>query len=108
MKLIRNRMPTIVRYAFVAAAGTILAAPATAQTFEEIVVVAQKREQTLQQVPIAVSVVSGDVIRDSQILRARAWKLSPLRVRAKAWRACLKYSGFLDRVASPWKRTPSL
>ena len=67
MKLLRNRWPTIVRYAFAALAATLLAAPAIAQ-FEEIVVVAQKREQTLQQVPVAVSVVSGDVIKDSQIL----------------------------------------
>ncbi|MCH8073886.1 MAG: TonB-dependent receptor [Proteobacteria bacterium] len=35
---------------------------------EEIVVTATKREQTLQQVPVAVSVISGDVIRNSQIL----------------------------------------
>jgi iron complex outermembrane recepter protein len=67
MKPINNGMPTKARYAFAALSGLLLTTPAIAQTFEEIVVVAQKREQTLQQVPVAVSVVSGDVIRDSQI-----------------------------------------
>jgi iron complex outermembrane receptor protein len=55
-----------------AAISVVVCMPASAQeagsVFEEIIVTSQKREQTLQQVPIAVSVVSGDVIRDSQII----------------------------------------
>ena len=36
--------------------------------FEEILVTATKREQTLQEVPVAVSVVSADVMNDAQVL----------------------------------------
>ncbi|MEO0879038.1 MAG: TonB-dependent receptor [Pseudomonadota bacterium] len=46
---------------------SVFAAPALAQT-DEIIVSATKREQTLQEVPIAVSVVDGDVIEDAQII----------------------------------------
>jgi outer membrane receptor protein involved in Fe transport len=35
--------------------------------FEEVVVFATKREQTLQEVPVAVSVVSADVINEAQV-----------------------------------------
>jgi len=49
-----------------------VAAPVIAQEqvtiIEEIVVTAAKREQTLQQVPIAVSVVSAEVMNEAQIL----------------------------------------
>jgi len=57
--------------AFVA---TTLALPVFAQEqsdvaiFEEILVTATKREQTLQEVPVAVSVVSADVMNDAQVL----------------------------------------
>ena len=57
--------------AFVA---TSLALPVFAQEqsdvaiFEEILVTATKREQTLQEVPVAVSVVSADVLNDAQVL----------------------------------------
>ena len=34
---------------------------------EEIIVLAQKKEQTLQEVPVAVSVVDAEVIQRSQI-----------------------------------------
>jgi outer membrane receptor protein involved in Fe transport len=37
------------------------------QLFEEIIVTASKRAQTLQEIPVAVSVVAADAIRDSQI-----------------------------------------
>jgi len=51
--------------------ATFVALPVVAQEqvtiFEEILVTATKREQTLQEVPVAVSVVSADAIRDSQI-----------------------------------------
>ncbi|MCH9694087.1 MAG: TonB-dependent receptor [Gammaproteobacteria bacterium] len=47
-----------------------LALPASAQDFviEEIVVTAAKRQQTLQEVPVAVSVTSADTIEKAQIL----------------------------------------
>jgi iron complex outermembrane receptor protein len=55
-----------------ALAGIALTGPALAQDaqqgmLEEIVVMAQKREQTLQEVPIAVSVVTADVMAKAQI-----------------------------------------
>jgi iron complex outermembrane receptor protein len=54
--------------------ATSIAVPVFAQQesdvaiFEEIVVMATKREQTLQEVPVAVSVVSADVMNDAQVL----------------------------------------
>jgi outer membrane receptor protein involved in Fe transport len=62
---------TITRGAF-ALLATTLALPAIAQEdvaiFEEITVLATKREQTLQQVPVAVSVVSAEVMNEAQVL----------------------------------------
>jgi outer membrane receptor protein involved in Fe transport len=62
---------TINRGAF-ALLATSLTLPAIAQEdaaiFEEILVTATKREQTLQEVPVAVSVVSADVMNDAQVL----------------------------------------
>ena len=57
-----------------AALFVTFAFPATAQedtsaiVFEEVVVTATKREQTLQEIPVAVSVVSGADIQESQVL----------------------------------------
>jgi iron complex outermembrane receptor protein len=69
MKLIKNRLPTFCRYLAATVTGIALISPVMAQeVFEEIIVTSQKREQTLQQVPVAVSVISADVIKDSQIL----------------------------------------
>jgi len=49
--------------------ATLFTAPANSQEgFEEIVVTATKREQTLQEVPVAVSVTSADTIEKAQIL----------------------------------------
>ncbi len=54
--------------------ATTVAMPVFAQEqsdvaiFEEITVLATKREQTLQEVPVAVSVVSADVMNDAQVL----------------------------------------
>lgn len=62
---------TISRRTF-AVIATSLALPVFAQEdvsiFEEILVTATKREQTLQEVPVAVSVVSADTLNDSQVL----------------------------------------
>jgi iron complex outermembrane receptor protein len=56
----------------IALVATTLTLPALAQEdvaiFEEILVTATKREQTLQEVPVAVSVVSADVMNDAQVL----------------------------------------
>lgn len=52
-----------------------LAGPAGAAVLEEITVTAQKREESLQDVPIAVSVISGDRIRENGV--ARFEDLSP-------------------------------
>src|SRR5437762_3058699 len=49
------------------AAATGTAAPAAAREIEEIVVTAQKREQSLQDVPIVVTSVSGQLLKDSGI-----------------------------------------
>jgi outer membrane receptor protein involved in Fe transport len=54
--------------------ATSVSLPALAQDdaiLEEIVVMAAKREQTLQEVPIAVSVVSADVMNEAQVLEIR-------------------------------------
>jgi outer membrane receptor protein involved in Fe transport len=51
--------------------ATSLMLPVLAQedaAFEEVVVFATKREQTLQEVPVAVSVVSADVMNEAQVL----------------------------------------
>jgi len=63
-------MTKAILIASAAAAALVAAAPALAQTEEpaslaELVVTAQKREERLQDVPVAVSVVSGDVIEQS-------------------------------------------
>ncbi|MEE4211793.1 MAG: TonB-dependent receptor [Parvularcula sp.] len=55
-------------YATTALAGAAMIAPAAAQEVDEIVVTATKREQTLQEVPIAVTVVQEETIQDAQIV----------------------------------------
>ena len=54
------------------AAATLLAvhsAHVWAQgTIEEIIVTATKREQTLQDIPVAVTVTTGETLEDAQIL----------------------------------------
>jgi outer membrane receptor protein involved in Fe transport len=55
----------------IGAVSTLLAGAASAQgagVLEEVVVVATKREQTLQEVPVAVSVVSAETIEQAQVL----------------------------------------
>src|SRR3712207_730143 len=65
-----GNMTKAILIASAAAAALATAMPAVAQTEEpaslaELVVTAQKREERLQDVPVAVSVVSGDVIEQS-------------------------------------------
>ena len=63
---------TTITSSCLALAITALGMPAAAQEdvaiMEEIVVLATKRAQTLQEVPVAVSVISADAIADSQVL----------------------------------------
>jgi len=65
---------TILRGAL-ALIATSVALPIFAQEdvaiFEEILVTATKRVQTLQEVPVAVSVITADTIKDSQVLEMR-------------------------------------
>ena len=58
----RDHLVTRPGVAAVALVALLAAAPSTAETIEEIVVTAQKREQSLQEVPIAVSVLQSDTI----------------------------------------------
>jgi iron complex outermembrane receptor protein len=60
---------TVLRGALALIAASI-ALPVFAQedaAFEEVVVFATKREQTLQEVPVAVSVISADVMNEAQV-----------------------------------------
>ena len=68
MMLIKNSLPTLARYAFVAVTGFMLTAPAIAQDiFEEIIVTAQRRDQNIMEVPVAVTAVTGAQIEASGI-----------------------------------------
>lgn len=61
-------MLDIKRKALVGAVTLAIAAPAAmAQMLEEVVVTAQKREQTLKDVPISISAVSGKTIENRSI-----------------------------------------
>ncbi len=55
------------RYAGLLLAMVGFSVQAESRDIEEVVVTAQKREQTLQEVPVAVSVVTGDTIEKAQI-----------------------------------------
>ena len=70
MKTIARHRSNVVRYYVAAALGTTLVGvPAMAQedTLEEIVVTAQKREQNVQTVPIAISAFTGDMLQSKSI-----------------------------------------
>ena len=66
--LIRNSRPTMCRCALAAITGLVVSLPVAAQdVFEEIVVIAQKREQNIMVVPVAVTSVSGAELEASGI-----------------------------------------
>ena len=70
MKTTVKHRSNVVRYYVAAALGTAWVGPAMAQdqqTLEEIVVTAQKREQNVQDVPIAISAFSGDMLQSKSI-----------------------------------------
>ena len=54
--------PLVVGIAFATAATT-----GYTQQLEEVVVTAQKREQTLSEVPISLSAISGELVQDAAI-----------------------------------------
>ena len=66
MKRSRNKL-----YQFVAAACLPISLTAQAQ-LEEVIVTAQKRAESLQDVPISISTVSGEKIQDNTILNFAA------------------------------------
>ena len=57
------------RYFFISVAALLIAAPAAAQ-LEEIIVTAQKREESLQEVPISISALTGDQFDLFNVTRA--------------------------------------
>lgn len=57
-------MRTVVRVAVIGALSCAVAAPAFAQGLEEIIVTATRREQSLQDVPISVTVVTGEFVQE--------------------------------------------
>jgi iron complex outermembrane receptor protein len=80
----RGTFPT--RVFAIAAAGLLCAPAVYAQelVLEEIVVTAQKREQTLEEVPAAVSAISGELVSDylggAQDIRALAARVPGLNI----------------------------
>ncbi|HEX5162748.1 MAG TPA: TonB-dependent receptor [Steroidobacteraceae bacterium] len=71
MKTTARNRSNVLRYYVAAALGsTLIAAPAWAadeETLEEVVVTAQKREQNIQDVPIAISAFSGSLLKEKSI-----------------------------------------
>ena len=71
MKTTARHRTNVLRYSVAAALGTtLIAGPAFAadeETLEEVVVTAQKREQNIQDVPIAISAFSGTLLQDKSI-----------------------------------------
>lgn len=69
---------------FTAGAGTANAQAQGGLTLGEVIVTAQKREQTLEEVPSAVSAISGDTVRDllgsAENIRALAGRVPGLQV----------------------------
>ncbi|MCH8158907.1 MAG: TonB-dependent receptor [Proteobacteria bacterium] len=69
MKVINASLHNFGRLAAVLFAGTLIfALPAHAQVLEEIIVTASKRPQTLQEIPVAVSVITANDLKQTQIL----------------------------------------
>ena len=64
------RVSKLVLPAFIAAVIFVNPGAAQAQTLEEIIVTAQKREESVQDVPIALQAFTGEEIRNLRITRA--------------------------------------
>jgi len=68
MKLSKTRIPAACRYGLAAALTFLVAGSAIAQeVFEEIVVRAQRRDQSIMEVPVAVTAVTGAELQSSGI-----------------------------------------
>ncbi len=65
--MINGNLVVITLLTTVAMAQPALAQPASETVFEEIIVTAQKREQSIYEVPVSISAFSGDAIRKSGI-----------------------------------------
>lgn len=65
IRCVRRALPSILTVAFMLQLP--LSAPAQDRTLEEIVVTAQKREQSLQDVPISITALSGDMLDDLSV-----------------------------------------
>ena len=95
----RGKYPTNVRRLAIAVAVTVPLAWSSAQaqeaTLEEIVVTAQKREQSLQDVPASVSTISGDSVRDylgaGENIRALAGRVPSLQVESSNGRTLPRF-----------------
>ena len=72
MKFTGTSLHNFSRLAVVLFAGAVISVPAQAQNvaglLEEIIVTASKREQTLQEIPVAVSVITANDLKQTQIL----------------------------------------
>jgi iron complex outermembrane receptor protein len=64
-----NNFVTRVGYSFVAICALLSSQFVSGQALEEIIVTAQKREQSLQDVPISVSTIAGDTILENNLNR---------------------------------------
>ncbi|MCH8865706.1 MAG: TonB-dependent receptor [Proteobacteria bacterium] len=67
-KAVENCSSSIGKVLSIIAVSLLIGAPAVAQVLEEIIVTASKRPQTLQEIPVAVSVVTADDLKQTQIL----------------------------------------
>ena len=79
----------------ISVAAPVIAQEGESAIFEEILVTATKREQTLQEIPVAVSVVGAQTIRDSLVydIRDLQFLVPSLRV------SQLQTSGNTNRLA---------
>ncbi|MDH3362381.1 MAG: TonB-dependent receptor [Gammaproteobacteria bacterium] len=62
----REYMPVLAAIATVACSPAVLAQDASEASLEEIIVTAQKRDQALADIPMSVTVVSGDMLEELQ------------------------------------------
>ena len=67
-KAVENCSSSIGKVLSIIAVSLLIGAPAVAQVLEEIIVTSSKRPQTLQEIPVAVSVVTADDLKQTQIL----------------------------------------
>nr|MBP6682583.1 Plug domain-containing protein [Halioglobus sp.] len=64
---IHNRRRTLAAAVSAAVLSSAMAAPSYAQTLEEVFVTATKRSESVQDVPLAITALSGDFIRETNL-----------------------------------------